>query len=199
MAYNFSALLAKLTPIVKGQPLADQFTVERFNSLFEIVRGLVSGENIFKGQGILRRSGPGGVTLSAIGGNSETSTSSTPTFCPLRLFDASNENEAMIGIEYGSIAGRHPAGFKAGGVPPYKAAISGDVFIFAYGTINLNTRLFISAGIKITSEFGLMNTTDTVYKLIGSAKAEAGNGGSVSVTVAQARCGPISMDSCETL
>lgn len=198
MATNINQLIAELTPVKQGTAVLDVITSKRINAIQSLILGLVRGDNLGRSPGVRITKGPNGYTIKVDSqGRSGGGSSTVAERCFLELFDASKGTSPILGISYGSIANRHPNGFAAGGVPPFTIPCSGSKYVFVYGRISLRTRLFVETGIKLSTDYLLKNTRDTVYKLLGSAKGSNEDGTPV-VTVAQALCGPVVMNPCET-
>lgn len=114
--------------------------------------------------------------------------------CQFAPFDASDEFGPKVGLAWGTIMGRQPAGFSAGGDPPFTIPVGGIGYVYAYATFDTSTLLVIDAGIIVDTNPLIENTETTAYALICSFSL--GGVDSATVQIAGSTCGPFNFDPC---
>lgn len=124
------------------------------------------------------------------------SSGGTPaTPCQFRLYETTNPDThaIAIGVSWGIAAEAQPEDFHAGGKPAFLLpAVEGEHWVYARVVGNVDSLQFTSVSIIQSTDPGLMSSGDTIHRMIGSY-----NKSGATVTIEQARCGPVNVRVCE--
>ena len=130
---------------------------------------------------------PGATTHPKQNGTSIPGSGASPTpLSPYKLDDT------HVGVTYGTVCGGQPAGFAAGGAPPFALAVSGSGFVYASAVYDFTNLIWTAPTVSVDGDPNLANTSTTAYALIGSYATD-GSGG---LTVVSALAGNADFDPC---
>ncbi len=111
--------------------------------------------------------------------------------CPLFAYDASEGDTKKVGFLWGTINGKQPTGFNAGGLPAFTITITETTYFFAAATFDTDTLLTDSVEIIADASSSKDPTSDTAYRLIATALVDGTN---LTIT---GTCGPFTISPCE--
>ncbi len=95
--------LAALSPVKAGMAMRDALTAARINAIQEAIFALVRGDNVHKGAGTLKRSGPDGFSISATGsGSGGGGSSAAPHPYKVLAAEADEEENPQVKVYIGS-------------------------------------------------------------------------------------------------
>ena len=186
---SLRSILTTFQEFKKGEKLHDRFTAEWANDVMRSIYLLAKGRNIISGQGVKKTEGACEVILASSASRPTTTPSDQCQLYPYATTDAGGNNK--IAVTWGTIAGRQPTGFHAGGFPVFKISPQGSSgFIYAKATVNFYSLQWTAAEVIVSSSMKA-NTNQMAYVLMGSYKIE-----NKSLTVTGI-CGPATPVYCD--
>ena len=113
--------------------------------------------------------------------------------CQLKASIVTVGGVQKVQFAWGTIVGRQPTGFSAGGVPPFRLAAATGNYYYASATANVDDLQWTASAIVIDTDPFKANTTDTAYALLTSVGTDdAGN-----LMISGSICGPIVFSFCD--
>lgn len=160
-----------------------------FRNVFAALVGRIDETTPIDGMGIRVADAAGGRSINAYGAQAIID---SLALCPLKVYDSSTTEAKKIGVKWGTICGRQPTGFTAGGLPDFfiTSVPGSSGYVYAKATANLTTLQWSSAEV-VASETVLTNTSSIGYQLIATYASTA-----TGLNVAS-NCGNVVIDICE--